>query len=707
MTPMIMTPMMSKVFKFSAAALTFLLAGCAQNQLVYQPNATVKPSNNYYLQIALEYDVQVKDERASLEGELILESQMRLTAHPEDDAFTLQLINPDTDTHQFGRDREPLRTLLSEPLRLSMDGKLSLEGEQVALYQALEQYPSEQAILEGADYSRLTNLLPLLPPALEKVKGAAVEVVLNQNMRVKYEVLWVTETRVRVAFASQTKGDELLQGWADYDPKTGLLQQMRGVSRIDVSTEKYQGAVQAIVAIYGTPWLPQGSGNFGDQYSYERYGEERAQYLAELLGELLPERSETQFETEFTAEQQVILRPQRRMNSAAYMPVIDYQLLDKKQQPQDAWLRLDAFRRAEFELALGNQGEQPEPVFVKVYSPSYQTQHVEIPVVGDTVTYEHPLFYIKGEKARRWGEDYWDFYIEQAVNAGIGGFSFQTQNNRVVDTGGEYIANEVGYAQRGNQVAQWLNLSAPVESYRLMVRFDENDVKTMPLSWLQETGVKAQQFDLLRAAKVFAARAPGQEMFDPYGITAQQPEPKVTLSAHQLSVAIAPQMKKLCQLNVLEGTYLGDAITWQPIPPTRSYYRSKKNDGSLQFRLTAHQGETWYFYDASADVSVLCAKAQLTPLNAAQDYQLLHPWMIQLQGEYANWTFEQVQQNLQAFDSKGRVLQWMQPDPEADFQLPSIKAWGNIHQVVRLARSESEPVLEQKVSFGPMPQPQK
>ncbi|WP_260260257.1 hypothetical protein [Vibrio intestinalis] len=713
-------------FKVGSLASLAFLFGCSEPEplaLQTQVGKTV----NYYAQFEVEFDTFSSYQEELPMGEISFHTPISIRIKSNNELGTTLSVKAheiDFTTLDF-RQYDAIHELVEGGVELSKaetaDFSFGFSAEQKALANNKELF-ADFAALASLQDSAAIHSLAVFPPQLLKQVGAETSKTYANGFVTHYSVTLVSEHRVRVQmngsvpkpqstqemteeerYLDEIEVKESIQGWADYHPDTGELIQLKAAVSLPIGKES---SVKAMVLVSDNP-LSQPIEDI-NAYSYGRGQTDKQHRL--MVEQLSTQARLSSKPTVFLSKENE--RPDALEISAiqqgAVAPMLkNYALLDLNGKPMDKQFMVyhysdsgifgDKYPEDSTEHQYSGliSPDAPRPAFIEVdYVPENYTKHLEsLPIKEGKVSFSHPQFTLEGSQmARKRG---WEFTLTEQKGADIGFYSlFDKDNDAHV-----YNLDEMFDEPEAHRYPKgWSIALADKNTYQIQVSYDEVPSGHIAFAWYEQPKQQSTRIPLWYAVENLKAQAPTHDFFNNRAVTEQYEKPVVEILKHQLVASMPRYMVALCEMdNQPKGDYRGSAYQWREQP-------SRYLDKPYQYFLSAFNQSVWHFYDAHVDAKLMCSEATLSVLEKETDYRQPNPWMIELTGKYSHFTWQQVMKELQAYNDKGEVIQWVTPGDKADYSVPYVKAWGNIASVKLIQRREPKVEFEQSVQFGPMPE---
>lgn len=719
------TILATKWFKVGSLSSLALLLGCSEPEpleLQAQAGKTV----NYYAQVEVEFDSFSPYQEELPVGDASFHTPISITVKNNNESeSTLVVKAHETEfTRLDFRQYDAINELIDGGIALTRTGDTDLayefSEEQKALANNEELFADFTSLATLSDSAALHSLA-VFPPKLLKQVGAQTSKTYSNGFVANYSVTLASDHRVRVEmsgslpqakapqemteeerYLEETKVKESIQGWADYHPETGQLIQLKAVVSLPIGE---QSSIKAMLLVSDNP-LMQPVEEI-DSYAY-RHGLTDKQHRL-MVEQLSTKARIANTPTVFLSEENE--QPEALQISAVQQgdakPILkNYALLDLNGQPMDKQFLVYHY------ASHGTYGDQypddstehkfsgmissvaPRPAYIEIdYVPENYVQHSEsLPIKEGKVSFTHPQFTLEGSQmARKRG---WEFTLTEHKNADIGFYSLFDKSNDMHVYNLDMLFDE----SQGWQYPEGWNIArADKNTYQIQVSYDEVPSGHIAFSWYEKPKQQSAKIPFWFAVESLKEQAPTHDFFNNRAVTEQYEKPVIEILNHQLVVNMPHYMVALCEMdNPPEGDYRGTAYQWRE-------KASRRLDKPYQYFLSAFNQSVWHFYDAHVDAKLMCSEASLSELEKETDYRQPKPWMIELTGKYSHFTWQQVMKELQAYNEKGEVIQWVTPSDQADYSVPYVKAWGNIASVKLIQRREPKVEFEQSIQFGSMP----
>lgn len=616
--------------------------------------------------------------------------------------------------------RDALHDLLSDGIQLgrteAADYSFKINETQVELLSDKDLW-NDFVELRTLHTSGALQSIPMLPPKLPQQIGAKVSKVYQSGFTTQYDVILVTEQRMRVKFEgrlpeteAEQKSDEYalygyhliskesIQGWADYNPDTGELIQLKAMVNVPLN-DNSKSYLQGFMAITNEPFIEPEERLSRASFHSQLTREEEKEISDAIENEISVFEGEALFmvqeEESYTRDRKLTLLA---LQQGAIAPVLtNYKLLDSQGLQMEQ--QLDIYHNNTGSILFGDSIKHrffghiepvtSYPAFIEVtYIPESHEKHSKsLSIKEGQVAFTHPQFSITGTQDE-FSSSNWTFTITELAKSETGYYSLYSKGNEV----------NVSSVQRVLEKEETGWTVSEKNIYQISVWFDEAPTRSIPLTWYEKPAEKTIKLPFVHAVKSIKTQPPTEENLNPTAVTGQYEKPTFDVNKHHILVSMPPYMVHLCDMEqTQQGSYQGSDYKWRPGAAHRP-------NEPYHFMLSAFNGSVWYFYNAKAEAKVMCHEATLLPLQKNVDYKQSTPWMIELAGKYSQFTWKQASEDLQAYNEKGEAIQWVIPSDDANFAVPTLKTWGEIDSVSLIQRAEPKVEFEQEVQFGALPE---
>ncbi|MGF1770381.1 hypothetical protein L4D06_23755 [Enterovibrio makurazakiensis] len=722
-------------------ALSFLL-GCTENSVLdYQPE-TDAPTQ-YYAQVEIKLTAPFDYHSDIRDIAFTTPFSLKPLQRAESNEKSAQVTIYGASFSAIQGDEEPFFSWIDEGLRLKRKGDALFSFEVSKEQSAIASKMTNTAMLgymKDLHKHGAMRSLSMLPPRIGLDVGSTVTELFSSGFQTTYRVELATEQRIRVGFSGSNPNadpaildqestlgsnqivlpSDNIVGWADYEPKTGKLIQLRATFEITVDESKYE-YIQGVVLVSNEPIMEQEDKlrRFKNPLAKQSKLQKQAMEAIPINFNQAIEYSVDEHTYEWGATAFNIVATQKGF----FPPILsNYQFLDKHGQHIEQHFFVDDYRfyraysdRAKFgdsdDFDDDNYIWLSEPQESKVspsylqlsYTPTNYRKHTQIiPIEEGKVTFTHPEFTLVGELQRY--DTVWSFTLTELADSNVAYYSFANKDEKVRVSDFKWIEpkkeEDANIDLIGAIPSVWQHATLGKRTFQYVIWFDKEPAEGIPFTWYEKPVTQTVKIPLSQAVRSVKNQAPIETIYDRNAITGKHSYPTLFITPHQVHLSIKPEMVKLCNLDVVTGVYRGSDTRWLVEDDVRCNAKS----GLCRYPLTAYKGSVQFFYDEKVQVSLACSTGNPSPLMKGKDYKQITPWLIELKGVYSELDWEAASKRLQAYDQDDKVLQWVKTADNADFDMPFLKAWGDINSVKDTTLGQSELLIDQLVEFAPTPE---